>query len=65
MVEYFCQAHKTKPHAQPKKTPRAGYVGNPTHLLCLSEPFGVGLFYKNIDYSHVALCIVINLTLDG
>ena len=63
MVQDLCQAHKTEPHAKSKKSSRACNIGNTTHLLRFAEPFRVRFLYENIDDSHVALCIVVNLTL--
>ena len=65
MVQDLCQAHKTEPHAKSKKSSRAYNIGNWTHLLRFAEPLRVWFLNENVDDSHVALCIVVNLTLYG
>ena len=62
MVQDLCQAHKTEPHARSKKSYRGFNIGNTTHLLRFAEPFRVWFLNENVDDSHVALCIVVNLT---
>ena len=64
VIENLRKTNEAKSHTKSQKPSWAGDVRNPTHFLSFSESLGVGLLYENVYDRQVALCIIVDFTLD-